>query len=103
MRSPTPLQFWMASTQFGLLMAETQMVMAYRLMGMAGIWATTEVESHTMVTEKVPAFTEAYFGATRAALLGQRSDEILGAWVRPLRKRTRLNSRRLGKLGPTRR
>jgi hypothetical protein len=80
-------------------MVETQMVMAYRVMGMAGLWAVAPGENQRMVAEKGPAFAAAALAASRAAMAGRRPDQIMNAWVRPLRRKTRSNARRLGRLG----
>jgi hypothetical protein len=38
--------------------------------------------------------------ATAAAMAGHRPDEIVGAWVQPLRRKTRSNVARLKRRGP---
>ena len=98
----TPMDLWKGGLEIGFLMFETQLVMTYRLMGMAGLWSVTKLENRRMVDEKGPAFLEASVSATRAVMEGRRPDEVLGAWVRPLRLKTRKNARRLGRRGPRR-
>lgn len=99
-RFATPAEIVGGTYQLAMLVAETQIVMTYRLLGMAGIWAVAGTENHRMVNEKGPAFLEASLAASRAAMLGRRPDEVMAAWVRPLRRTTRRNARRLGKRGP---
>lgn len=95
----SPWELWQANLEVGQLLIETQMVMAYRMMGMAGLWAVAESENRRMVDEKAPAFAEAAMAAGVAVMQGRRPDEVMGAWVRPLRNKTKSNARRLGRLG----
>jgi hypothetical protein len=96
-RHASPFDLWNGSIELATLMAETQLVVAYRMLGMAGLWAVSPRENQRMIAEKGPAFTEAAMAASRATMLGRRPDEILGAWVKPLRRKTRSNARRLGR------
>ncbi len=96
-RHATPFDIWKGSLELTALLVETQFVMAYRTMGMIGVWTVAPGESQRMVSEKAPAFASAAVAASRAALLGQRPDQIVGAWIRPLRRKTRANARRLGR------
>ena len=95
-RHASPFDLWKGNLELTSLLVETQFVMAYRTMGLLGLWAAAPGESRRMVDEKGPAFAEAALAASRAAMLGRRPDEIMGAWVRPLRRKTRSNARRLG-------
>ena len=83
-----------------MLVAEAQAVVAFRLMGMAGVWSVTAGENRRMIDEKLPAFTESLVAATLAGARGASPAQIIAASVNPLRKRTRMNSRRLAKRGP---
>lgn len=96
-RHASPFDLWKGSLELTALLVEAQAVMAYRTMGLLGLWAASPGESRRMVAEKAPAFAEAAMAASRAALLGRRPDEIVGAWIRPLRRKTRSNARRLGR------
>lgn len=82
------------------LMAETQAVIGYRLMGIAGFWSVTPSENQRMVNEKLPAFTEAIVAGAMAGTRGKTPAQVVDATLRPLRRRTRQNSRRLAKRGP---
>ena len=77
------------------LMAETQMVMTLRIVGMAGVWPVAPGENNRMVFEKAPAFARAQLAMTRAAMRGARPDQIVAAGLKPLGRRTGANSRRL--------
>lgn len=83
-----------------VMLAEAQSVIAFRLLGMAGVWSVAANENRRMVEEKLPAFTESLVAATLAGSHGGSPAEIVSASVKPLRKRTRQNSRRLAKRGP---
>ena len=88
------------SIGLGMLAAETQMVMAMRIAGMAGAWSVLPSENQRMVEEKGPAFAEAAYVAWMATLAGKRPDQVLDAWTRSLRKKTGGNARRLVRRGP---
>lgn len=96
---PLPHELLRTGFQFSLLMAETQAVMAYRIMGMAGMWPVTSGENRRMIQEKGPAFAEAMAASAMAAAKGQRPDQVVAAAIRPLRRKTRSNSRRLSRRG----
>ncbi len=99
MRHPTPFELWQGGLEVSQMLIETQMVIAYRLLGIAGFWPVAASENHRMVAEKAPAFFEASAAAARAAAAGGRPDEVVGAWVKPLRRRTKRNASRLGRRG----
>ena len=54
-------------------------------------------EPSRMVTEKADAASEAMHAALRAAGRGQRADEVMAAALRPYRRRTKNNLRRLSR------
>lgn len=96
----TPIELWRSWLSVATLVAEAQTVVAMRLWGMAGLWAVAPGETHRMTAEKLPAFTEAAQAAVRAGASGQPPVQVLAAAVRPLRKRTKSNARRLARRGP---
>lgn len=97
-RHASPMELWQGGMEITHLLVETQFVVFYRTLGMLGLAAVAPGENRRMIAEKGPAFTEAAMAASRAALSGRRPDEIVGAWVRPLRRKTRSNARRLGRV-----
>lgn len=99
-RVATPMDLMTTSMQFVTLMAETQTVMAYRMMGMAGVWSVTPHEKRRMVEEKGPAFMEAMFSGVMTAVKGQSPDKVMRATMDPLSKKTASNRKRLAKRGP---
>lgn len=98
----SPFEIWRGGIELATLVTEAQMVMAYRTLGILGLWAVAPGENKRMVTEKVPAFAEAAMAASSAAMAGRRPDEVLGAWMKPLRRKTRSNARRLSRRALTR-
>ncbi len=99
-KTATPADLMRTGVAFWTLMAETQAVVAYRMMGMAGMWAVAPSENARMVSEKAPAFADAMLAGSRAAMTGKRPDQVMEAAMRPLGRKTRSNSRRLSKRGP---
>ena len=102
MGSPFPFfDMLRVSNQFGLMTLEAQKVIAMRLMGMAGAWNTPPSENHRMVAEKTDAMIAATAAMTRAMARGASPVAIAMAGLRPVRARTRANSARLSKRGPS--
>ncbi|MDY6858895.1 MAG: antifreeze protein [Pseudomonadota bacterium] len=97
--SPSPLDLWRVQLELWHLSIEAQMVVTMRLLGMAGVWSVTPSETERMFGEKLPAFTNAAFAASRSAWKGERPDQILVAAIRPIRGKTYANSRRLSRRG----
>jgi hypothetical protein len=101
-RRSSAFSHWANAMQIGWVMAEAQSVIAMRLMGMAGLWSVTPHENTRMVTEKMHAVTKGMTDANRAALSGHSPDRIVAAALKPIREKTRANSKRLAKRGPKR-
>lgn len=94
---PTPLDYWALGLRTAQVMAEAQLVVSFRLMGMAGQWPVSPSETTRMVQEKGPAFLKAAGAATAAAMRGKRPDQIAEAALIPIGVKTRSNARRLSK------
>jgi hypothetical protein len=82
---------------FWTLMAETQVVMTLRILGMAGVIPVRADENARMVSEKGPAFARAIMAGSAAALRGASPDRVAMAAMRPLGRKTRANVKRLTK------
>lgn len=89
-----PLVLWQQMAQMAM---EAQMVIALRTAGMMGILNQDAREPSRMVIEKADAASEAIHAALRAAGRGQRADEVMAAALRPYRRRTKANVRRLSR------
>lgn len=92
-----PLAPWRSAFAFWSLMAQAQTVVALRLMGMAGVLTASPRENRRMMAEKGPAFARAALAAGTAAARGRSPDQIAAAAIRPLKRRTGANVRRLTK------
>ena len=96
----TPKQAMQLSTTAGMMMAEAQMVIAMRLWGLAGLWNTAPEESYRMVAEKADAVLQSTLRAGEAALSGKGAASVAMAALKPVRRRTRANLKRLQERGP---
>ncbi|MTD98699.1 antibiotic ABC transporter [Paracoccus sp. YIM 132242] len=96
MMPKNPVRLW---TQFARIAIESQMVIGLRTAGMMGIMAQAPGEPFVMVAEKQAAATESLFAMARAASRGHSAERVMAAALRPYGKRTRANSRRLGRVG----
>lgn len=86
--------------QLSRIALEARAVIAMRLWGMAGLWAVAPSENRRMVSEKAAAFTRSGTAAVQATLKGQSPAQIVDASLRPIRRKTRSNVRRLSRRGP---
>lgn len=84
----------------GLMLAEAQMVIGMRMLGMFGLWRVTPGENRRMVAEKLAAAAEAGLAASRAAATGRSPAQIGAQALKPVRRRTGANLRRLSRRGP---
>ena len=94
------LNTWQAGMSAMLLAAEAQTVMAYRLMGLAGLWSVDAKENSRMMSENPPAFAASAIAASTAMMRGERPDQVMTAAMIPLKKRTSSNAKRLSRRGP---
>lgn len=94
--SALPLDLMGLGFELWHLGAESQAVIAMRLLGMGGLWPVGPHENELMVAEKTAGFAAATSAALAAVSVGKRPDEVLSAAVAPLRDRTSANARRLG-------
>ena len=90
----TPVMLWQ---QMMHMAWEAQMVIALRTAGMLGVLRQDVAEPHRMVLEKADAATEALHAALRAASRGEGAEKVMAAALRPYRRRTRANMRRLSR------
>ena len=96
----TPMDVWANTVQASLVVAEANAVISMRMLGMFGFWSVTPSENGRMISEKAYAATKAVTDASRLALQGARPDQIAAAAIKPIRQKTRANTRRLAKRGP---
>jgi len=91
-----PLLLWQ---QMARMAWESQMVIAWRTAGMMGLVRQDAEEPQRMVIEKANAASEAMHAALRAAGRGERADKVMAAALRPYRRRTKANVKRLSRKG----
>lgn len=96
-RYATPLDFWMLGIRSAQVIAEAQMVIGLRLLGLNGLWPVSASETSRMVSEKAPAFIRSGGSAMTAAMKGRRPDQIVEAALKPIGLKTRSNARRLSR------
>lgn len=99
----TPVEMLKLTVRSTMMLAEAQTVIALRLMGMAGIWRLDRgcpAEQARMVAEKFSAAHEAGRAAGRAVMAGLSAAAVADQALKPIRRRTRANARRLAKGGP---
>lgn len=90
-----PMDYLRPMAQLGRLATEAQTVIALRLAGFAGAWPMHPSEAVRMVSEKVEAGHDSVRAAMVAGLSGRDPAAIAMAAIRPVRRRTRANARRL--------
>jgi hypothetical protein len=83
------------STLWWRLAAESQAVIAYRMIEAAGLRGRPPAELARAMAEKPGAMLEATLAATLAAVSGRRADQIALAALTPLQARTAANATRL--------
>jgi hypothetical protein len=91
----SPLDVWMLGMRTAVMVAEAQTVIAYRVMGMAGVWPVAAGEDQRMVAEKWPAFLKSSSAATQAMMQGKRPVQVMAEALKPIGRKTRANSKRL--------
>lgn len=83
------------------MLVEAQAVIAYRTMGMMGLWAVAPDENRRMILEKQKAFASSIAAASVSAMYGDKIGQVLSAALRPIGATTARNVKRLGKHGFT--
>jgi len=96
----TPAEVMALSLRNSRMMSEAGMIVWMRTLGMAGMWRVNPAENARMVEEKLTAVTDGAMAATRAALRGAKATTIAEAAMKPVRRTTAANVKRLAKLGP---
>ncbi|MFK7752056.1 MAG: antifreeze protein [Sedimentitalea sp.] len=90
-------KFWW---DFGKLAADTNLVMTMRVMGMSGTWSVPRGEGADMLSEKIPAFTQAMTAGVLTAMSGGGPDRVMQAVLEPISDKARENCERLSDRGP---
>ncbi len=98
-RLGTPAEAMRLALQSSMMLAEANMVIAMRVMGMGGMWRVTPAENTRMVQEKTDAAIASGAAMSRAIMAGQSPAKVALAAMKPLRDKTRANATRLAKRG----
>lgn len=96
----TPAQMLTLSLKTGFMLAEAQMVIGMRMMGMMGMWRVLPSENARMSSEKVAAFGQSAIAATTAAMTGKSPAQVAEAALKPVARATKSNVKRLARRGP---
>jgi hypothetical protein len=97
---PTPVQLMQLSIQTSIMLAEAQMVIGMRMMGMMGMWRVLPSENARMSSEKLTAMGQSAMASSLAAMAGKPPVQIAEAALKPIRRHTSANVKRLGRRGP---
>ena len=95
----TPSEAMRLTVQSTMMLAEANMVIAMRMMGMGGMWRVTPAENARMIKEKTDAALASGQAMTRAIMAGQSPAKVALAGMKPVRAKTRANASRLAKRG----
>lgn len=98
-RFGTPSEAMRLALQSGMMLAEANMVIAMRVMGMGGMWRVTPAENVRMLQEKTDAAVASGAAMSRAIMAGQSPAKVALAGMKPVRDKTRANVSRLAKRG----
>jgi len=96
----TPAQMIALSMRTGFMLAEAQMVITMRMMGLMGMWRVLPSENARMSSEKVAAFGQSAVAASTAVLTGKSPAHVAEAALRPVARATKSNVKRLARRGP---
>ncbi|MGB3554732.1 MAG: antifreeze protein [Jannaschia sp.] len=91
------MDLWRLQMRTARMLAEAQLVIGLRMMGMAGIVPARADETRRMVTEKQTAFADAWRAGAVALATGQGMSRAYGRALTPVGRRTRANAARLTK------
>ncbi len=98
--APNPASLIRLGFHTGIMLAEAQMIVGMRMLGMMGMWRVSPTENSRMVTEKLVAAQQAALAATRATMAGKPPAVAAALALKPVRRRTRSNVIRLARKGP---
>lgn len=96
---PSQTEAMRLALQSGMMLAEANMVIVMRVMGMGGMWRVSPAENARMVQEKTDAAVASGAAMSRAIMAGQSPAKVALAGMKPVRDKTRANASRLAKRG----
>lgn len=93
----TPADMLRLALDTTVMLAEAQVVIVLRTLGMAGVLPRRDGEEQRMVSEKLAAMAEAQAAVFGATLGGASPVAVAEAALKPLSRRTRANVARLSR------
>jgi hypothetical protein len=97
MRAVKPLDYMVPAMQAARIAMEAQTVIMLRMSGMAGFWAMRPDETSRMMAEKLSAGIESATAVMLSGMAGHSLPKLAMAAMKPIRRETRANARRLSK------
>ena len=94
---PSPLSLWTLSLEASFLYVEALSIITMRTLSMSGLRPMAPTEPVRMILEKPPAFYASGLAAWTAMLGGKSPEAIVASSLKPLRRKTRANHRRLSR------
>ncbi|MCD1617643.1 antifreeze protein [Salipiger manganoxidans] len=91
----SPFRLWQMGMENAMMLWDVQTVMALRLSGLAGLHTLPAGEASRMMSEKPPAFAQAFFAWQKALMSGGDWNTSNSAFTRPLAREARANRKRL--------
>lgn len=91
------LELWRLQMRTARMMAEAQLVIGIRMLGMAGIVPSDAGETGRMVREKQAAFARSGMAMAGAMMTGKSPLQASGRGLTPIARTTRANAKRLTK------
>ncbi len=95
-----PFALMKLQTEAMMMAWEASTVIWMRSLGMMGLWSVPPSENARMISEKHSAFAEAASAAFWGPVTGKSHSATAAATLRPLRRKTKSNQRRLARRGP---
>jgi hypothetical protein len=95
MSHSNPFDFMRPMLEASRILTESQTVIGLRLSGMAGFWPMEQAETGKMVMEKLQASVASAGAMMQAGMAGKGLNDIAMAAMKPVRRQTRVNARRL--------
>ena len=96
----SPVELIRLQLRTGFILAEAQMVIGMRMMGLMGLWRVLPTENARMSSEKISAFGEAALASSAAMLAGKSPAKVAEAALKPVARATKSNVKRLARRGP---
>ncbi|QYK40146.1 MAG: antifreeze protein [Paracoccaceae bacterium] len=96
----TPADLIALSIKTSIMLAQANMVITMRMLGLMGMWRVLPTENTRMSSEKMTAARHSGQAMVRATLQGKSPAKVAEAGLRPVARVTRANAKRLAARGP---